>query len=231
MNRVLALGLAAAAVLALGAANGAAVRAQNPALAGTVGPGFAISVKDAAGSPVTALAPGTYDLAVDDLAEEHSFHLQGPGVDRATTVAGTGRETWTVTLAEGRYVFFCDAHPLAMRGAFVVGSQPPPPPPPPPPAIGAGTRLLLTSGPGFRITLTTAAGKPFRALKRGSYTVVVRDRSRLHSAHLVAPGFDRRTGIPEVGSQTWKVKLARAGTLRFFCDAHPASMRGSRKVV
>ncbi|HWQ22536.1 MAG TPA: hypothetical protein VNK94_00355 [Gaiellaceae bacterium] len=229
MNRVLAIGLAVAGALSLGAADGAGVRLQNPMLVGTVGPGFAISVKTADGSPVTALAPGTYELAVDDLAEEHSFHLQGPGVDRATTVAGTGKETWTVTLAEGRYVFFCDAHPLAMRGSFVAGS--PPPPPPPPPAIAAGSRLLLTSGPGFSITLTTAAGKPFRALERGSYTVVVRDRSRIHSAHLVAPGFDRRTGIPALGRETWKVRLARVGTLRFFCDAHPASMRGSRKVV
>lgn len=230
MTRALAVGVAAAVVLSLGAADGAAVRAQNPTLVATVGPGFGISVRKADGSLVTALAPGTYDLVVEDLAEEHSFHLQGPGVDRATTVAGTGKETWTVAFAEGRYVFFCDAHPLAMRGAFVAGGQPPPPPSPPP-ALRAGTRLLLTSGPGFTIRFTTAAGKPFTALERGTYTVVVRDRSRLHNAHLVAPGLDRRTGIPAVGSQTWKVKLARAGTLRFFCDAHPTSMRGSRKIV
>jgi len=230
MTRALAVGAAAAAALLLGAADGAAVSNQNPTLFGTVGPGFAITLEDARGYRVTELVPGAYDIEVEDLSEFHSFHLEGPGVDRATAIDGTGKETWTVVLQAGSYVYHCDVHPSSMRGT-VVAAYPPPPPPSQSSAITAKTKLVLTSGPGFTITLTTAAGKSFKSMKRGTYTVVVRDRSRLHSAHVKAPGFNRATGIPYVGAQTWKVKLAKVGTLRFLCDAHPASMRGSRKIV
>ena len=35
----------------------------------------------------------------------------------------------------------------------------------------------------------------------------------------IAPGYNRSTSpLTYTGSQTWKVKLARAGTLRFLCD-------------
>jgi plastocyanin len=38
--------------------------------------------------------------------------------------------------------------------------------------------------------------------------------------------------VPFVGTQTWRMKLAKAGTLRFFCDPHAsAGMRGSAKIV
>ena len=69
-------------------------------------------------------------------------------------------------------------------------------------------------------------------MKTGTYTVTVRDRSRLHNAHIVAPGYNRKTTLPFVGSQTWKVALNRAGTFRFLCDPHAAQgMRGSAKIV
>ena len=88
-------------------------------------------------------------------------------------------------------------------------------------------------GAGLRITLKTATGKTVKSMKRGTYQVVVRDRSRIHNAHVVAPGFDRRTWpLTYTGTQTWKVKLARTGTLRFLCDPHAlAGMKGSAKIV
>jgi len=97
--------------------------------------------------------------------------------------------------------------------------------------ITAKTRLVLTTGPGFSITLKTTAGKAVKSMKVGTYTVTVRDRSSMHNAHVVAPGYNRKTTVSFVGTQTWKVKLAQAGTLRFLCDPHASFMKGSAKVV
>lgn len=227
---VLAMGLAVAALL--GATDGPASRAQNPKLVGTVGPAFSIILRDAQGSRVSTLAPGTYEMEVQDLAEEHNFHLTGPGVDRMTSVGGMGTENWTVTLTEGTYTYFCDPHSTTLRGRFTVGTPQPPTTTPAPAAITSKTKLVLTSGPSFSITLKTAAGKAFKAMKRGTYTVLVRDRAQIHNAHLIAPGYNRKTTVPFVGTQTWKVKLAKVGILTFQCDPHALSgMRGSRKIV
>src|SRR5204863_5970541 len=101
---------------------------------GTVGPGRSIALTDAAGTAVTHLDPGPTELEVQDLAEDHNFHLTGPGVDVGTTIEGTGTSRFDVTLVDGTYTFICDAHPTTMKGSFTVGnaSVPPPPPPPPP---------------------------------------------------------------------------------------------------
>ena len=93
-------------------------------------------------------------------------------------------------------------------------------------------KLQLTSGPGFAISLKTAAGKAVKRMRTGTYTVVVRDRSQIHNAHLVAPGYNRATKpLAYRGTQTWKVKLAKVGTLRFLCDPHAAQMKGSARIV
>jgi plastocyanin len=224
----LAAGLLAAALLA--AAGGGATPAENPKLHASVGPGFAISLTNDAGARVTRLDPGTYDIEVEDEGTEHNFHLRGPGVDERTGIEETGKKLWTVTFAAGTYSFLCDVHPTTLRGSFTVGT--PPATTPPPAAITPKTRLLLTSGPAFRITLTTGTGKAFTSMKRGTYTIVVRDRSAIHNAHVIAPGLNRKTTVPFVGTQTWKAKLAKAGTLRFLCDPHAGQgMRGSKKIV
>jgi len=99
--------------------------------------------------------------------------------------------------------------------------------------VTATTKLVLTSGPAFVITLKTARGKAVKTMKRGTYTMVVRDRSRVHNAHVAAPGFNRKTSpLTYKGSQTWKVKLKKTGTLRFLCDPHArGGMKGSAKIV
>jgi plastocyanin len=69
-------------------------------------------------------------------------------------------------------------------------------------------------------------------MKIGTYTVVARDRSRIHDARVIAPGYNRATTpLTFVGTQTWKVKLAKVGTLRFLCDPHALQMKGSAKIV
>jgi plastocyanin len=215
----------------LGATNG---EAQNTKLFGSVGPGFGISLKNAQGQNVTQLDPGTYDIQVEDLSDMHTFHLRGPGVDQRTEVDFTGTVNWTVTFTNGTYTFFCDVHPTEMRGTFTAGTpptQPPTNPPPAPGAITAKTRVVLTAGPREAITFRTAGGKTVRRMKVGTYRMVVRDRSRLHNAHVIAPGFNKRTTVTFVGSPTWRVPLRRPGTLRFLCDVHPATMRGTARIV
>jgi plastocyanin len=210
-----------------------ATPAQGTKLVATVGPGFTIVLQDASGARVSRLDPGTYDIEVRDLSDEHNFHLTGPGVNRSTDVVETGTFNWTVTFTDGTYRYVCDPHVGSMSGSFSVGSGTAPPPPSGGGggAITAKTRLALTAGPGFTISLRTAAGRAVTRMRTGTYTVVVRDRSRSHNARLRAPGYNRATTVPFVGQQTWKVKLARPGTLRFLCDPHAAQMKGSARIV
>jgi len=218
----------AAAALFL-AAGGSARSTQETKLFGTVGPDFSISLVNSQGGDVTKLDPGTYVIQVKDLSDFHNFHLFGPGVNETTGIAAMGDVTWTVTFTDGTYRFVCDAHPTSMIGRFTVGT---PPATSPPPATSTPKKLVLTSGPGYTITLKTQAGKAVKSLKLGTYTVIVRDRSTFHDAHIVAPGFDRSTTVAFVGTKTWKLKLAKTGTLRFLCDPHARQgMRGSARIV
>ena len=235
MRRVATAVLALVCTALLGAGGGAARSLQEPKLVATVGPEFTISLQDAQGDRVTQLDPGTYEIEVTDRSDFHNFHLQGPGVNEATGVEFTGTLTWRVTLTDGRYAFVCDVHPSSMRGSFIAGTPPPPATPPPSTggAITAKSKLILTSGPAQVITLKTAAGKPVKAMKLGTYTVTVRDRGRIHNAHVVAPGFNRRTSpLTYTGTRVWKVKLSKSGTFRFLCDPHAlVGMKGSAKIV
>jgi plastocyanin len=54
------------------------------------------------------------------LASIHDFHLTGPGVDKKTSVAGTGTAKWTVKLKKGTYRFVCDPHHTIMHGVLKV---------------------------------------------------------------------------------------------------------------
>ena len=223
MRRALAAGLVTAVALALAGAAGGAP--ESPTLHAKVGPGFSIALADDQGNRITQLDPGTYEIEVEDEADAHSFHLRGQGVDRHTDIVGTGKESWTVTFVEGVYTYFCDAHPTSMKASFTAGSSPSPTTP------AAPVKLGLTVGPGPTITLKTGAGAAVTSLKRATYAITVRDRSSAHNAHLLAPGgINRKTGVAFVGIQLWKVKLAKSGTLSYFCDPHRARMRGSAKI-
>ena len=83
-------------------------------LNGSVGPGYVISMDK------TEVAAGTYTLNVDDMGTIHDFHLSGPGVDVKTSVPGTGKKTFTVTLQKGTYTFVCDPHASSMHGTLTV---------------------------------------------------------------------------------------------------------------
>ena len=105
-----------AAALALAAV--APTEAALPKLVGTVGPGFTITLTKN-GTKVSQLKAGTYSITVNDRASIHDFHLTGPGVNKTTSVSGTGKTTWTVTLQKGKtYRFVCDPHASMMKGSF-----------------------------------------------------------------------------------------------------------------
>ena len=95
-------------------------QAAVPKLVGTSGPGFDIEVTEA-GKDVKKLKHGTYRIVVRDKSSAHNFHLFGPGVNKATSVGGTGTKTWTVKLKKGKYTYQCDVHAaVGMKGTFRV---------------------------------------------------------------------------------------------------------------
>jgi plastocyanin len=89
-------------------------------LRGNVGPGFEISLTTEDGGEITALAPGSYTIEVEDQADVHNFHLTGPGVDESTSVEETGSSTFEVDLQPGTYTYVCDPHASTMTGSFEV---------------------------------------------------------------------------------------------------------------
>ena len=100
------------ATLALASSTFAAVSTN--ALTGTDGPGYTITMNK------KTVKAGTYVVTIHDLASIHDFHLTGPGVDKKTSVSGTGTTKWTVKLKKGTYHFVCDPHRTIMHGVLNV---------------------------------------------------------------------------------------------------------------
>jgi plastocyanin len=97
----------------------AAPASSATALTGTVGPGFTISLT-AGGKKVSKLKAGTYTIKISDKSNIHNFHLTGPGLNKSTSVGGTGSQTWTLKLKKGKYHYQCDPHASFMNGSFTV---------------------------------------------------------------------------------------------------------------
>src|SRR5947209_6614638 len=105
---VFALGLATAALVS----PRAGAHVVDGTLSGSVGADATISMS---ASSVTA---GNYTINVSDSATMHNFHFFGPGVDKKTSIVGTGSTSWSVTLQAGTYTFQCDAHANTMNGSL-----------------------------------------------------------------------------------------------------------------
>jgi hypothetical protein len=104
-------------------------------------------------------------------------------------------------------------------------------------ASAAGARLTGVVGPGAVISFQRDSGVAIKSLRRGTYTIVVRDRSGRQNFHLygpTAPSLRRpinlKTQIPFVGRQTWIVHL-RPGTYRYYSDGREPSLKGSFRVT
>jgi hypothetical protein len=93
--------------------------------------------------------------------------------------------------------------------------------------------LVATVGPKQTISLVDARGRRVTKLRRGSYRMVVRDRSARDNFHMFGKtiiGLQGVTSIPARKTVTWNLRLA-PGTYRYRSDAHPRKMRGSFRVV
>jgi plastocyanin len=146
-RRFLIISVLGAVALGLGLSPGGTAPAATTTLFADVGPGYTITLTDAAGAPVTQLTPGAYTIVVNDQSVDHNFHLTGPGgVDLATTVPFLGQETWAVTLVDGSYHFVCDPHADGMFGDFTVAA----------PADTTAPETTLESGPSGTVGSTAA---------------------------------------------------------------------------
>jgi plastocyanin len=97
-------------------------------------------------------------------------------------------------------------------------------------SLASTPKLTGTVGPGFTITLTQG-GKKVTKLKAGKYTLVVNDKSSMHSYGLDGPnGFAKDfTSVSYKGSKTFTLKL-KPGTYKFYCSPHESTMFGHFKV-
>jgi hypothetical protein len=59
--------------------------------------------------------------------------------------------------------------------------------------------------------------------------ITVRDRSARHNFHLSGAGVNRRTGLAQRATVTWRLTL-KAGTLLYVSDASPKTLRGTAVV-
>jgi plastocyanin len=89
-------------------------------LVASVGPGFSIALKTAAGAAVKTLRAGTYTIVVHDRSPEHNFHLVGRAVNKATSPGSVSTRTWRIRFVPGSYSFVCDPHASMMRGSLRV---------------------------------------------------------------------------------------------------------------
>jgi hypothetical protein len=189
-------------------------RAAGPVLDATVGPGFSIALEQG-GTPVTTLAPGAYTIDVSDMASLHDFHLQGPGVDEATSIPGTGTETWNVTFAEGQYTFRCDAHPSSMNGAFTVATTPVTST-----ASSTGSTTATAAPPSSTTTTTTAVAPP--STTSGTTTTVPPTSTDTPST----PTTTRATPTPAKATvQSVRVRVQRRRVLVRVDMSRPAAVR------
>ena len=97
-------------------------------------------------------------------------------------------------------------------------------------ANAAPQKLVATVGPGYTISLKTTAGKRVNALTRGTYAIVVKDRSHEHNFYVRGAGVSRAfTGVDFVGTKAVNVRLG-SGRYAFVCTPHSDEMHGSFSV-
>ena len=90
-------------------------------LNGNVGPNAVISLSTPEGALVSSLGPGTYAIHVTDVATNHNFHLEGAGVNLATSIDATETADWTVDFLDAYYTYRCDRH-ANLNGSFTSGN-------------------------------------------------------------------------------------------------------------
>jgi NitT/TauT family transport system substrate-binding protein len=72
------------------------------------------------GKNVKTLPEGEYTFVVSDRSKTASYRLRGPGVNKRTSLKGTGRFTWTLSLRPGKYTYSSTGRPAFKRAFRVV---------------------------------------------------------------------------------------------------------------
>jgi plastocyanin len=102
---------------------------------------------------------------------------------------------------------------------------------------GADEQLLIATvgtNDGFDIGLAFPDGRAVSELAPGTYTVRVRDRSRLHNFHLASnqdSSVDFRTELEFVGEQDFTVTFKDRTRYAYACEPHWQVMNGSFLVI
>jgi hypothetical protein len=194
----------------------------------SVGPGFIISLAFDDGTPVQAPPAGSYRILVDDQANDHNFHLIGPGVDMSTGTEQVGSASWTVTFQNNaQYIFQCDTHPAEMNGIFTVGKVSTTTPTSTSPGHTTPTPISMGS---LTASVSASAAKLLfgdrraSSLKAGSYRVGITDSSAKAGFELQRIGFGARslTTAAFVGKHFVTVKLT-AGKWKYYSSKHAAA--------
>ncbi len=230
------------ATLAFRLSTGVSVAAVSSTLHANVGPGFDISLTFDDGTAVMALPAGSYRIVVTDQAEDHDFHLLGPGVDESTGVETRASTSWTVTFRNNSsYNFLCDPHADSMFGRFEVGAVADEPAAgggggggggggtkpgsaAPPKATGKILATVLAGVDSAGKVKLTLKGKPVKTLGQGSYKIVVADSSPRNDVMLrrIGGASTPLTGLLFVGRRTITTQLT-AGRWKLYSSPREAA--------
>jgi hypothetical protein len=117
-RKVLVLALAVAAASAV-ATVAFARHTMTPALVGTDGPGYTVTLTQS-GKAVKTLKHGTYTIVIHDKSSIHGWSLDGPHgfAKDIAKIPSVGTKTVTLTLKAGTYKFYCPNHEAIMFGHF-----------------------------------------------------------------------------------------------------------------
>ena len=89
---------------------------------------------------------------------------------------------------------------------------------------------IVGTNDAYVITLNDASGRKVSQIPAGTYTVVVKDESRIHNFHLASnedDTVDFRTDLEFVGEQTFTVAFKPHTRYAYACEPHWQTMNGS----
>jgi hypothetical protein len=123
-----------------------------------------------------------------------------------------------------RFVLAIVSVPLAAVAVFIAGA-------------GAQGELLIAivgTNDGFDIALRHPDGRVVEQIAPGTYTIRVRDLSRIHNFHLASnsdPSVDFRTDLEFVGEQDFTVIFKDGHRYAYACEPHWQTMNGDFNVL
>ena len=145
---------------------------------------------------MTQLDPGDYSITIKNLslAQEHNFHLTGPGVDMASAF-DNNTVTWDVTLRGRHLQLPVRRAPDADEGLLPRRRRAAPAP--------SAEEADRQGRPEEDDLAEEGHGAAVKTLVAGRYKVVVTDATKADNFHLTGPGVNKKTGVKFRGAATW----------------------------